>query len=155
MSHSVAPADKVREVINSVVAPAAREVDARGQFPEASIRALGEAGTLGILSAADVGGAGGSLRQAAETIEALAGACGSTAMVVLMHYAAVPVIEANGPRATREAVGTTGLKPVPLSSPHETPAGVAFSKCAARSDDVLLSVAEALARSVESRSCDR
>jgi alkylation response protein AidB-like acyl-CoA dehydrogenase len=38
-------------------------------------------------------------------IEQLAAACGSTAMVVLMHYAATAAIEAHGPTATREAIG--------------------------------------------------
>ena len=37
-------------------------------------------------------------------IEALARECGSTAMVVLMHYAATAIIEAGGPMATREAI---------------------------------------------------
>lgn len=42
---------------------------------------------------------------AAQVVERLAGTCGSTAMVVLMHYAAVPVIEAFGARDVREAIG--------------------------------------------------
>ena len=45
------------------------------------------------------------MADAAVVIERLAGACGSTAMVVLMHYAAVAVIEAHGPADVRDAIG--------------------------------------------------
>jgi alkylation response protein AidB-like acyl-CoA dehydrogenase len=38
-------------------------------------------------------------------VERLAGVCGSTAMVVLMHYAATAAIEAHGPKDVRQAIG--------------------------------------------------
>lgn len=47
---------------------------------------------------------GGSLAAGADVIEDLARACGSTAMVVLMHYAATAVIEAYGPPPVRRAI---------------------------------------------------
>lgn len=94
----------VQSVIERVIVPAAAEIDRTGAFPRAGVEALGRAGALGIMSAADVGGSALGLRAAAEVIESLAGACGSTAMVVLMHYSAVPVIEAHGPREVREAI---------------------------------------------------
>jgi isovaleryl-CoA dehydrogenase len=96
--------DKLAKAIDDVVAPKAADVDKSGTFPRDSIQALERAGMLGILSAADVGGGGLGLRAAAEVIERLAGADGSTAMIVLMHYAAVPLIEAHGPREIREAI---------------------------------------------------
>ena len=40
----------------------------------------------------------------AAIVEQIAGACSSTAMVVLMHFSAVSVLEAHGPRDVREAV---------------------------------------------------
>jgi alkylation response protein AidB-like acyl-CoA dehydrogenase len=94
----------VQNAVDTVVAPSAARVDAEAVFPRESIEALARAGTLGILSATDVGGSARGLRAAAATVERLAGACGSTAMVVLMHYAAVPVIEAHGPRETRTSI---------------------------------------------------
>lgn len=100
MATSISPAEAVRDVITRVIAPAAGTIDASGSFPEAGIRELGECGALGMLST------GSGLRQAAEVIEALAGACGSSAMIVLMHYSAVPVIEANGPPSIREAIAS-------------------------------------------------
>ncbi|MEA2829218.1 MAG: isovaleryl-CoA dehydrogenase, partial [Actinomycetota bacterium] len=85
-------------------APAADEVDRDGVFPRAAVTALGEAGLLGLASSPDVGGGGLAFPAVAPVIERLAGACGSTAMVVLMHYAATATIEAQGPTAVREAI---------------------------------------------------
>jgi alkylation response protein AidB-like acyl-CoA dehydrogenase len=91
----------LQTIVDQVVAPRASEVDTTAAFPSAAIDALGQAGVLGVLSAAEMGGSGGGPRLAAEVIERLAGACGSTAMVVLMHYAAVTVIEAHAPVEVR------------------------------------------------------
>lgn len=91
-------------IVADVIAPAAAEVDRTGTFPRPALDALGAAGVLGLASATDVGGGGGTLADVAEVVETIAGACGSTAMVVLMHYAATAVLEAHGPREVREAV---------------------------------------------------
>ncbi|TDC65846.1 acyl-CoA dehydrogenase [Actinomadura sp. GC306] len=99
-----AHAEALASVIDTVVAPGAAEVDRAGSYPRAGVEALGKAGLLGLLSAPEVGGAGAGLGAAAEVVQRLAGACGSTAMVVLMHYAATPVIEAYGPDDLRRAI---------------------------------------------------
>ncbi len=96
--------DVLETVIADVVAPAADDVDRNGTFPRAAITALGEAGLLGLASATEVGGQGLAFTGVAPVIERLAGACGSTAMVVLMHYAATALVEANGPTAVREDI---------------------------------------------------
>ena len=96
--------DALERVIADVVAPGAAATDEQGSFPRAAITALGEAGLLGLTAAGDVGGGGAGLREAATVIERLAGACGSTAMVVLMHYAGTAAIEAHGPKETRQAI---------------------------------------------------
>jgi alkylation response protein AidB-like acyl-CoA dehydrogenase len=97
--------DALERVITDVVAPRAPTTDEQGSFPQPAITALGEAGILGLTAAPDVGGGGGGMRQAAEVVERLAGTCGSTAMVVLMHYAATAAIEAHGPKDVRQAIG--------------------------------------------------
>lgn len=97
--------EALERAITDVVAPAAADVDANGTFPRAGIDALGEAGALGLISATEVGGAGEGMDAACQVVERLAATCGSTAMVVLMHYAAVPVIEAFGSHEVREAIG--------------------------------------------------
>ncbi|HEY0409795.1 MAG TPA: acyl-CoA dehydrogenase family protein [Candidatus Dormibacteraeota bacterium] len=96
--------DAVERIVREVVEPAASDVDASGRFPRAAVGALGEAGLLGLVSAVDVGGMGGSPRDAVDVVERLARACGSTAMVITMHYVATAVIEAHGPREVREAI---------------------------------------------------
>jgi isovaleryl-CoA dehydrogenase len=96
--------DDLTAVVSQVVEPAAIEVDQQASFPRAAVDALGRAGLLGLVSAAEVGGRGEGLRAATEVVERLAGACGSTAMVVCMHYAATAVIEAHGPHEVREAI---------------------------------------------------
>ena len=98
------PLPEVGPVVDQTIAPSAAEVDRTGAFPRADIDALARAGALGLLSSAEVGGAGGSLADVVATVEQVAGADASVAMVLLMHYAAVSVIEANGPDEIRRAV---------------------------------------------------
>ena len=96
--------DALERVIDEVVAPSAMETDRHSTYPRAALDALADAGLLGLISSTDVGGGGQGLDTAAQVVERLAAACGSTAMVVLMHYSAVPVIEAHGPKDVREAI---------------------------------------------------
>lgn len=91
-------------IVETVIAPAAAEIDRTGAYPRAAMDALGAAGLLGLLSSPEVGGGGGSIADVAEVVEAISTACGSTAMVVLMHYAAVSVVEAHGPVEVRSAI---------------------------------------------------
>jgi isovaleryl-CoA dehydrogenase len=94
----------LKRAVTEVIGPAAPDVDRSGAYPRAALDALAEAGILGLMSSSEVGGGAGSLADVAEVVEHLAAACGSTAMVVLMHYAAVSVLEAHGPREVREAI---------------------------------------------------
>ncbi|MGH3567218.1 MAG: acyl-CoA dehydrogenase family protein [Pseudonocardia sp.] len=91
-------------VIETVIAPSAVEVDCTGAYPRAALNALSDAGLLGLLSSSEVGGGGGSIADVADVVETIATACGSTAMVVLMHYAAVSVLEQFGPVDVRTAI---------------------------------------------------
>jgi alkylation response protein AidB-like acyl-CoA dehydrogenase len=96
--------DVLEEITASVVEPAAAEVDASGTFPRAAVTALGEAGLLGLVSAADVGGRGLGMGEAATVVRRLARACGSTAMVIGMHYCGTAVVEAHGPEDVRRDI---------------------------------------------------
>src|SRR5690242_12560602 len=49
--------DRVEPIAREVVAEEAARVDAEGKFPERSMRALREAGLLGLVSAREMGGA--------------------------------------------------------------------------------------------------
>ena len=96
--------DALDRVIEATIAPRADEIDRTGAFPSAAVAELGAAGVLGLTNAPGAGGAGGGLADAARVVERLAGTCGSTAMVVLMHYAATAVIEAHGPEDLRREI---------------------------------------------------
>jgi alkylation response protein AidB-like acyl-CoA dehydrogenase len=87
-----------------VIRPQAVEVDQSGSFPRTAVDALSKGGLLGLISATDVGGSGQGLREAVMAVERVARECGSTAMVLCMHYAATAVIEAHGPRSVREEI---------------------------------------------------
>ncbi|MQA35377.1 acyl-CoA dehydrogenase family protein [Modestobacter roseus] len=95
---------RVTAVVTETIAPAAATVDATGSFPREGIDALARAGALGLLSAPEVGGAGGTLADVAQVVEQVAAADGSTGMVLLMHYAATAALEAHGPEDVRRAV---------------------------------------------------
>lgn len=86
------------EVIANVVAPQASLVDQQGSFPSKAMEALGDAGVLGATVPVSAGGAGFGLAEAATIVELLSRSCGSTAMVTMMHFAAVPLLAAHGPR---------------------------------------------------------
>ncbi len=92
------------EVIADVVVPSAPGVDRDGTFPGKAVAALGTAGILGATVPSAVGGGGRGLGEAAEIVYGLSQACASTAMVVMMHFAAVPVLAAYGPRAVLEDI---------------------------------------------------
>jgi alkylation response protein AidB-like acyl-CoA dehydrogenase len=86
------------EVIADVVVPSAPTVDRDGVFPSQAVAALGATGVLGATVPSSIGGGGRGLGDAAEVVYRLSQACGSTAMVVLMHYAAAAVLAAHGRR---------------------------------------------------------
>ncbi|WP_234791994.1 acyl-CoA dehydrogenase family protein [Mycolicibacterium brisbanense] len=94
------------EVVGNVIGPAAAAVDTGGDFPRESVDALAKAGFLGLLSAPEFGGSGGSLGDAAEVVRTIASVCGSTAMVLTMHYAAVSVLERFADDDARSAIAT-------------------------------------------------
>ncbi len=96
-------------VIDDVIRPQAPIVDRDGAFPRPGVDALAAAGLLGLASSTEVGGGGHGMRTVAGVIERLAAECGSTAMVVLMHYAATAVIEAHGPRDVRASTSAATI----------------------------------------------
>ncbi|MGH9226529.1 MAG: acyl-CoA dehydrogenase family protein [Acidimicrobiales bacterium] len=96
--------DALAPIVEEIVGPWAAEIDAEGRYPTEALAALGSAGLLGLISAREVGGRGEGHRAATLVVEELARHCGSTAMVVLMHYAATAVIEAFGGEKVRTRI---------------------------------------------------
>jgi len=99
---SVLPA--LERIVTDVIAPFAVELDRTAAFPTAAIRALGEAGLLGLLIPEANGGMGLGPDTAALVVERIAQVCGSTAMVVCMHYAGSAVLAAHGAEAVQRDV---------------------------------------------------
>jgi alkylation response protein AidB-like acyl-CoA dehydrogenase len=97
MSSATVPlVDGIREVARERVAPQAAAVDRQRSFPEMSMRALADAGGLGLLVPESAGGAGGGLRALVEACEAVGSACASSGMVFLMHSVTAATIALGG-----------------------------------------------------------
>lgn len=84
----------LQRVIEEVIAPAAVEVDRGGTFPRQQIEALQREGFLGLTVPATHGGGGQGLAEAEEVVREIGAACGSTAMVLAMHYSAAAALVA-------------------------------------------------------------
>jgi alkylation response protein AidB-like acyl-CoA dehydrogenase len=82
----------------------AARTDSEAQFPSESVRALADAGLLGVTVPEPEGGVGGGPAELAEAVAAVAAACGSTAMVYLMHLSALAVVRAAPPAADGDLV---------------------------------------------------
>ena len=75
----------MRELAQASVLPHAAAVDREHRFPEESVRAVIEAGLMGVLIPREFGGAGLDALAFAICVEELAQACASTAVIVDVH----------------------------------------------------------------------
>ncbi|HPG13191.1 MAG TPA: acyl-CoA dehydrogenase family protein [Microthrixaceae bacterium] len=73
--------------------------DADAKFPAESVRALADAGLMGLTLPTEVGGLGAGPVELVAAVSAVAAECGSTAMVHLMHLASAMVAAAAPPTA--------------------------------------------------------
>ncbi len=98
MPHAVLQSitETVKPVLE-VVRRHAVDVDQEGRFPSEAVAALRESGLLGLPAPKELGGMGASPLEFTETVSAMAAACGSTAMVYLMHIAAMMPVLADPP----------------------------------------------------------
>ncbi|HYJ54211.1 MAG TPA: acyl-CoA dehydrogenase family protein, partial [Mycobacterium sp.] len=93
------------EALNHVIAVAAAnadQVDAEGSYPLAAVDALRGSGLLGLILHKEVGGLGAGPKQFVDVVGTLAAACGSTAMIYLMHTAAAVTVAAAPPPCAPE-----------------------------------------------------
>ena len=88
----------------AVAAEHAAEVDADARFPEEAVAALARGGLLGLCVSRQHGGVGEGPRGFAAVVEELAAACGSTAMVYVMHVTAAQAIAQSSTLAGRDAL---------------------------------------------------
>jgi acyl-CoA dehydrogenase len=90
----------VKRIAVDVAAKHAAEVDAAGRFPEETLAALKEVRALSAPVPREQGGLGCNMRQLTELCSTLAQGCGSSAMVLAMHYIQVACIARHGLAAT-------------------------------------------------------
>lgn len=106
----------LERVCSTAIAETAPAVDRDGSFPARSVEALKSIGLLGALSPVESGGLGLGLPGAARIVRRVAEECGSTAMVLTMHYCGAAVLEAHGPEeARREAASGRHLSTLAFS----------------------------------------
>ncbi|HEX4825840.1 MAG TPA: acyl-CoA dehydrogenase family protein [Candidatus Polarisedimenticolaceae bacterium] len=96
--------DKLETIATGVAAAQAEAVDREGAFPKATMDALASAGLYGLISDREVGGLGQGPGAAAAAVSRMARTCGSTGMVLAMHYAGSAVIEKHGPQDVRRDI---------------------------------------------------
>jgi alkylation response protein AidB-like acyl-CoA dehydrogenase len=88
------------QVLGDVVRVAAQHaarVDAEAVFPAEAVAALRASDLLGLVLPREVGGMGAGAVEFTEVLSDLAGACGSTAMIYLMHVSAAVAVAAAPP----------------------------------------------------------
>ncbi len=95
--------ESLKRICSESIAPDAPAVDRNGVFPDRAIESLKTGGFLGAMSSPEIGGLGFGLRGAAAVVRQVAEECGSTAMVLCMHYCGVAILEAYAPADVRRA----------------------------------------------------
>ena len=86
----------VKAIATNVAGPEAADVDARARFPQATVTALRKARVLSAAVPRELGGAGCVMRELALLCATLGQACGSSAMVLAMHYIQVACMARHG-----------------------------------------------------------
>jgi alkylation response protein AidB-like acyl-CoA dehydrogenase len=81
----------LKEVL-AVAAKHAERVDAESAFPAEAVEALRASGFLGLVLPGEIGGMGAGPVEFTEVVADLAAACGSTAMIYLMHVSAAVAV---------------------------------------------------------------
>lgn len=94
---------RAREIAQSVIAPAAEELDAAAAWPEAPMRALADAGLMGLNVPEALGGHGLGMGALVAISEVLAAESASTALCYAMHCVGTAVIAAKATDHHRQA----------------------------------------------------
>lgn len=84
--------EDIRRIGVEVAGPHSREVDSHARFPFETVQALREAGILSAAVPKTLGGAGCSMLELAQLCSTLAQHCGSSGMVLAMHYSQLACI---------------------------------------------------------------
>ena len=88
--------DRLEQAL-AVIRDGAVAADADAKYPADSVRALADAGLLGLTLPTEHGGLGGGPVELVTAVSAVAAACGSTSMIYLMHLSSAMVTAAAPP----------------------------------------------------------
>jgi alkylation response protein AidB-like acyl-CoA dehydrogenase len=77
--------DMTRDFAETKIKPIAAEIDETGEFPEATVKEMGELGLLGLVVPAEDGGIGADVTSYALVVEELSKVCGSHGLTVAAH----------------------------------------------------------------------
>jgi acyl-CoA dehydrogenase len=88
--------EATRRVASEVAAVHAADVDGKARFPAETIAGLREAGVFSAAVPQELGGAGCTLQQLARLCSTVSQACGSSGMVLAMHYIQLGCIARHG-----------------------------------------------------------
>ncbi len=88
--------DAARQIATDVAAPNAADVDVKARFPTETVEAMKKAGILGAMVPAELGGPGLGMRQLAMLCSTIAQGCGSSGMVLAMHYSQLACLTRHG-----------------------------------------------------------
>jgi acyl-CoA dehydrogenase len=86
----------VRRIAGEIAAPNAADVDSKARFPSETLAALRQEGLLSAAVPRELGGAGCGMHELAQLCAGLAQGCGSSAMVLAMHYIQLACIARHG-----------------------------------------------------------
>ena len=86
----------VESIATEIAAVQAADVDAKARFPQETIDALKKAKVLSAAVPKELGGAGCGMTELADLCSTLSQACGSSGMVLAMHYIQVACIARHG-----------------------------------------------------------
>ena len=113
------------EPVLAVARESAHQVDTEASFPADAVAALRSSGLLGLCLPEEVGGLGAGPQDLVEVTRSLAGACGSTAMIYLMHVSAAMTVAAAPPPGLPDLL--------PALATGDMLASLAFSEAGSRS----------------------
>lgn len=91
----------IRRIVTEKIAPHAAEIDATRAFPWDNLRALGEAGFVGLILSEDAGGLGAGRSGFAPVVTEIAKGCASTALIYLSSCIVAKAIELGGQAAIK------------------------------------------------------
>lgn len=95
---------RAHDIAETVLFPAALEVDRTGCVPDSHWEAIAAAGLYGIAAPAELGGAGLDLPEILEILEVMASGCLPTAFAWVQHHGMLAGLSASSNTALREAV---------------------------------------------------